>query len=254
MRNFENNKDATFLRFCMTMVFRLGMSGLICLFLPSCGRGAPPPPPTARSDLTIELFRALQARDHQTSLKKIERLRTINPGNVFLANLEIRERINVEIQKSCDKVNSGNPEEALRIIDGAIVKFGKESHLLEARDKAETALKLKESLAKVADPEHSVELARNAGLLRQIAGNFPKLTPLKDYAEEKFEEARLMREWEDALTILGACSDLQEMFEDGNPHVNLAYSLIELEDPDCRILPEYRKYIEGNKEKPEPFR
>ena len=66
---------------------------LSSLFLiTGCGGDKTPTPPLNRSKTVIDTFNVLEKKEHSVALNKIQRLRQIDPSNVFMANLEVLER------------------------------------------------------------------------------------------------------------------------------------------------------------------
>ena len=93
----------------------------LALFCGACAKKRAPDPPKSRMQLTIELFEALDSGDHKTALVKIERLREIDPSNIFLAKLNKHEAARAHltgVQAMLDEGDlPGAERELARVVD-----------------------------------------------------------------------------------------------------------------------------------------
>ena len=219
--------------------------GVLSLFA-GCGKPIPPPPPKSRSDLVLGILDAVKHKDYTLVLRKISRLRELEPTNVFLANLEISEQNNAIIVLAQEEINKGNLKGALEKIKDGIRKYGRHSDLMTAQKKLTVATRIKEILEIFKHPKNSAQLKQVATQLKMIGSKYKPAAPFIPVAEKKIAEAKQMNEWETKRAIESFCDYIGEMLKENDPDVHLLFAVLEVTDPLNPLLLNYLDYLQNN--------
>lgn len=207
------------------LAFCLVALAFIVLF-PSCKKNqTAPDPPLSKGRLVIDLYRSLSKGDHASALKKIEKLRVLEPSNVFLAILENSEKDNILISDAQNQLNAGKLEEAEEITKKAIQKQGLNETVSSLRKELSTIRKIKISVEKLTGNDlDSLEMAKNAVALTESVKNYAPAGFLLDFAAMKLEEARELYRWESLRALEDLKADCFFM-SDASTNVSLESTL-----------------------------
>lgn len=174
-----------------------------------CGRAAnAPAPPTTRANLVLELFDSLESKNHELSLKKIDKLRSLDSSNIFLANLEISERNNKLIREIQQMLDSGNIKGAISETEKYLAKYGIDDRIGSTNDELGTLTKIKATIEAFEDSDSdSIKIARNAGELKEYSKTYAPAAIFATLADDQLARAKMLREWENRRTIEDMESD-----------------------------------------------
>ena len=224
------------------------LASLIILFLPGCGKKDHPDPPMMRANIVLDTFTALENKEHKAALKKIARLREIDPGNVFLANLEILERNNSVLGDAQRKIDEEDIKGALDIVSEGIRKYGKHNDLVNAEKKLKVVVKIRELLEVFKSPHDSDQLRIAASQLKQIGAAYKPAAIFIPIADTQLKYAEKMHKWEMRRAVDGLCSDINTMQQENDPDVAILYAVLQIADPDNPVLLDYMDYLKGNED------
>jgi hypothetical protein len=186
--------------------------------------------PRSRSDLTLELLKSLAEKDHELTLKKLIRLRELDPTNVFLANLEILERNNAIIVKSQKYIDEEDLPKALASLNEGIKKNGRHKDLMKARQNLEVATQVSQILGVFKNPQQSSNLKRASIQLKELAKNHVPVQIFIPLADKKLVEAKAMDKKEAQRGMEALCSYIDTMIEANDDDLNLLFAILEVED------------------------
>jgi len=223
---------------------------LVAVFSSSCGKTQAPPPPKSRPELINDTLNVLKDHEHKIALKKIERLRELEPTNVFLANLEILERNNTIVTEAQAQIDKCDLKKALAIINDGIKKYGRHKDLMNASRKLSIATKLEELLTRIKKPRDSDQLRKSALQLKKVSEKYKPAKGFKDIAEKQLVKAEKMEKWENQeaivcfLTYLDGCIDRKDL------DVDVLFAILEIEAPNSKSLLVYQDHLQGNSELP----
>jgi len=215
-----------------------------------CGKKQAPTPPKNRPELINDTLNVLKERQHEVALKKIERLRELEPTNVFLANLEILERNNAIIAEAQQEIDKYNLKKALSIINDGIKKFGRHKDLMNASKKLSLASKIEDLLEKFKDPQDALALRQTAIHLKKISEKYNSAKPFTPIAERYLKLADKMEKWEKQEAISYFHSYVDECIDKKDSNINVLFAILEIEDPNSKSLLVYIDHLQGNTELP----
>ena len=201
-----------------------------------------------RANIVLETFNALENREHKAALKKIARLREIDPNNVFLANLEILERNNSVLSEAQRKIDEDDIKGALDIVSEGIRKYGKQNDLVNAEKKLKVVVKIRELLEVFKAPHDADQLHIAASQLKQIGDTYKPASIFLSIADTQLKYAEKMHKWEMKRAVDGLCSDINTMQQENDPDVALLYAVLEIADPANPVLLDYLDYLKGNED------
>jgi hypothetical protein len=215
-----------------------------------CGRQQAPSPPKTRPELINDTLNVLKHKEHDIALKKIERLRELEPTNVFLANLEILEKNNAIISHAQEEVNKFNLQKALDTINEGIKKYGRHKDLLKAQKKLAVAAKIESILNKFKQPKDSNHLRKAATVLKEISLKYPPAKPFTAVAEQQLKKSKRMKKWEEQEAVVYFYSYLDQCIDKKDTDLSILYAILEIIDPASRTLLIYKDHLNGNNELP----
>jgi hypothetical protein len=218
----------------------------VLCFFSACGKKTPPPPPKSRSELVLEIFELLKNKDHEVVMKKISRLRELDPTNVFLANLEIVERNNMIICQAQKEINKGDLANALEKINEGIKKYGRHKDLMVAQQKLTVAARIEEILEIFKAPNNSSQLKDAAIQLKEIGNKYKPAVPFVPIAIKNIKLAEEKSKWETKRGIESFCSYIDTMIDQEDPDTKLLFAILEVVDPYNTTLLNYLDYLKGN--------
>ena len=235
-------------------IFQTSVAILAMAALWGCGGESAPSPPAGRSKLVLASLDAMDAKNHELALRKIARLRTLAPSNVFLANLEIAETNNAILADAQKRIDDGSLPEALAVVDNGIREHGRHDTLMTARKKLAVAAKVEQLLKMFGNPRDSDTLRAAAQRLLKIAKAYPPAKDFAPIAETQLAKAREMAKREMDRAVDGLCSDIDTAWKNGDEDIDILYAVLEIERPDHPLLKEYISYLEGDEfASPEPY-
>jgi len=218
--------------------------GLAWLFLGGCTKNNQvPEPPTARAQLVRELFTSMEKKDHQSAIKKIERLRKLDTGNVFLANLELTEKNNAMICEIQSLLDQGKTDEAINLTNEFMLKFGRTDNFLAILNELQTVKQLYEAVGALNDSTNVTRLARNAAKIKMIASKYKPAEIFLPLANEKIALAKKMYTSEKRKAVDDLSIEITGMMSKKDPKAALLMAVLGIENPEHPVILNYLDYI-----------
>ncbi|HCE44239.1 MAG TPA: hypothetical protein DET40_11885 [Lentisphaeria bacterium] len=217
---------------------------LACLFLAGCPKNSQvPEPPTARAQLVRELFTSLEKKDHESAIKKIERLRKLDTGNIFLANLERIETNNEMISQIQELVDQGKIDEAINLTNGFMLKSGRTDSFISILNELQVVKQLYEAVSALNDSANVTRLARNAAKIKMIASKYKPAEIFIPLANEKIALAKKMYTSEKRKAVDDLSIEITGMMSKKNPRAALLMAVLGIENPEHPVILNYLDYI-----------
>ena len=229
----------TYLIFCYSavLIFSCAISG-------GCSKKIEAPePPTARSELVLNLFSALNKKDHDLAISKIERLRKLDSGNLFLAGLEIREKNNAAISEIQRLLDDGKIEEAINLTNDYMLKHGRNEEFISIQDELEVIKQLKGTIDTLNDPSSSTRLARNAAKLKTIASKYKPAEAFIPYANGKLALAKKLFSTEKKMAVEDLSLEIAGLMSKKDPKAANVIAILAIENPEHPVIMAYLDYI-----------
>ncbi|NOY75464.1 MAG: hypothetical protein GXP32_06695 [Kiritimatiellaeota bacterium] len=195
----------------------------------------------------MSLYNAMEERRHEDALRKIARLREVAPSDVFLANLETLEKNNSILRSAQKLIDSGDLKGASEFVSEGIVKFGRHE-LMKAKTELDVANQIDAILQVFKHPRDSEILEKNAKALKKIAMSHKPAEIFIQHADAGLRQAAVLRIWEKKCAVEGLCSQIASLLEDEDSdpsNIEVLYAVLEVSDPDNKVLKDYRNYISG---------
>lgn len=216
----------------------------VALLLNGCGdSNSTSSYPRSRSDLTLELLKSLAEKNHELTLKKLIRLRELDPTNVFLSNLEILERNNAIIVKSQKYIDIEDLPKALASLNEGIKKNGRHKDLMRARQNLEVATQVSQILGVFKNPQQASKLKRASIQLKELAKNHIPVQIFIPLADRKLVEAIAMDKREYKRGVETLCSYIDTMIDKNDDDLNLLFAILEVEDAEHPTLLKFIDYL-----------
>jgi hypothetical protein len=208
-----------------------------------------PEPPTARSELVLNLFSALDKKDHSSALGKIERLRKLDSGNLFLAGLEIREKNNEKISEIQKLLNEGKVDEAIVLTNDYMLKRGRDENFISIQSELEVIKQLKDAVNALNDPSSTTRLARNAAKLKTLASRYKPAEAFIPYSNDKLALAKKLFSTEKRKAVEDLALEITGLISKNDPKVASAIAVLAMENPEHPVILSYMDYIGGPQDK-----
>ena len=184
------------------------VSLLAAALLCACGKPAPEPP-RVRTELILEIFDSLQRKDHKNALAKIERLKQLDPTNVFLSEFEHIERANIRIQEAEQALLRNDRKQAELAIRDAIRVIGPLPPLVAAANEIAALEELEVLAEKIAAPSTSAELRQNLDRFNAGIRKFPQNPVFAEFSKKRLPVLRKLKEREDQITLNDLALDMR---------------------------------------------
>jgi len=221
---------------------------LSVILIAGCGQEAIPDPPLIKSKTVLDTFTALEQCEHEVAIKKISRLRELDPNNVFLANLEVLEKNNSVIKAAQEKIDDNDLKGALATVSDGIMKYGRHDNLMNVQKKLKIITKIEDILEIFRSPRDSDQLLGAAKQLKKIGDVYKPSAIFLPLAKEKISEAKVMHNWEIKRAVIDLVSQMNDMQEANDSDLPLLYAILENEDPTNPVLISYLEYLNGNED------
>ena len=174
----------------------------------ACSKPAPEPP-RVRTELVLEIFDSLQRRDHKNTLAKIERLKELDPTNVFLSEFEHIERANIRIQEAENALLRNDRKRAEQAIQDAIRVIGPMPPLVAAANEISALADLEILAEKIAAPLTSAGLEKDLAEFNRKISRFKTNPKLREFAQKRIPVVKQLREREDKITLNDLAIDMR---------------------------------------------
>ncbi len=232
---------------------------LLCLlFCTACGEKTRNEPPQVRTQLLLDILNSLDRKDYNTAIKQISRLRALDKTSVILAELEHIERSNAIIRDAKAMMMQGQYDKAEKHISDAIVRYGAQPDLTEARQTVELLADINrcvETLSGAPDSDTMKEAAEqllaltsakpgttaadkntsraknDAASSKNAISNPDEIILLQTYAAEKAEEARSLAVFEKDRARFDLYAEYMEALRSGKEEALVMEALLEMEIP-----------------------
>ena len=233
------------------IIYKLTVTAFSVL-LTSCGKETAPDPPRSENRLVIELFNSLKNKDHDTTLKKIERLRILKPGNAFLIKLQRREEYNRIIIRLRQYLDEDNYIDAIEYIDKQISLYAKLKELKPLQKQVHRLAEISTLISLINKTDKASKLKKYTEKLKNLTKSINNKQLSEFIREKEILATQLSLVENKKFEIFDIILDIDEMYRTGNGGCWNDLAEVAAEDPDAPILKHYLGIIKGT-EPAEPY-
>lgn len=196
------------------------LSLILLLSAASCGRKAPPSPPKMKLELVLDIFDSLKRSDHKAVIAKIERLKAIDPTDVFLSEFEGIERANLLLGKAQDALMRNDRKLAEESVNEALRQVGNVPNLVQASADIRNLAEMERLAELIVNPLNSAALQEDISEFRTIAAKFKNNKRLLAFADHHERRIPILRFREHKIILYSMEADML-FFEKKEPDVLL---------------------------------
>ncbi len=149
-----------------------------------------------RSALLQDFFAALDRQDYRDAAAKLERYKTEDPGNIFLADLEKIVISNQHIQQIKKQIEAGDMQKALDELEEALKHNGEIPSLVSTRDQLKVLIEINDLVDQLNSPLSAEEIQKTAEKLSIFCSMDPKALRIKVFADKKLQDAQILQQLE----------------------------------------------------------
>lgn len=215
--------------------------------IPSCSKNSNiPEPPHLKTQLVSELFAALRQENWEAALGKINRIREISPDDAALSGIEIITKNNLTIQESQKKLDKGDIEGAIKIINDFTEKNGQTVELRDAIRELNTLKEIRTLTESVADEEDSIRLAYSTAKLNKAISNYPEARELQTFADHNITRIQDLKNKERLVGLEDLRADIDIAWFKNREIVDTLIAMFEAISPDDGLPLAYRKGMDAD--------
>jgi len=214
----------------------------LTLLFSSCSKtNTTPEPPHLKTQLVSELFAALRQENWEVALEKINRIKELSSDNSALSGIEVTVKNNLTIQNAQKKLDIGDIDGAIKIINDFTEKNGQ---IVDFRDTIEELNTLKEirSLSEsVAVEEDSVHLAYATAKLNRTISNYPEAKDLQSFTDRGVLRIQELKKKERLIGLEDLRADIDIEWIRNREIIDTLIAMFEAINPDDDLPIAYRK-------------
>ncbi len=230
-------------------IVTLILNTALIAFTTSCGKEVAPDPPRSESKLVIELFNSLKDGDNSATLKKIDRLRVINPESLFLANLEATIKSNLTFEELNKVLEEKDLANSIVVTNKLLKEYNGKKELISLDKDLAVLADLDQKIKELDDADGYKDIFALTKLIELLAKKIEPNANLNEflhrktaYANEK-KDARL-----EELALFDLALDIDFLYMHKYKDVWNDIAALSIEDPDSPIVHHYMDVLNGYEE------
>ncbi len=189
---------------------------LLFFFLVSCSDRKGPPPPRTQPELLLEIYSLSRKGEYASALSKVQKMRTLEPTNTFLAELEGTIRFKIMTSEVNKQLQKGNFDSALSYIQRYETLYGASPATEEAKNRLFVIAELNSLVGKAKDTLKPDDLekiiARINGFSKEI-----KFSPkVANFLRDQMSMVNNLRKLERDRMLFGIREDAIILFKAGD--------------------------------------
>lgn len=233
----------------VTLLMALTIPSLIT----SCGNETAPDPARSENKLVFELFSSLKNGDSKATLKKVERLRILNPDSIFLANLEKTIQANLIVAKIKNLLDNNELKKAIEHTTEALIENPELTDLKRVKNDLRKIETIEMLVNKSINSEESAELRQSLALLQGKINQHAPNELLRAFISQKQELAAEMAILENRrLSLFDLTLDIDYGYNNKDESCWNDLAQMAVEEPDSPVVRHYMNVMKGVV-KPGPF-
>lgn len=193
---------------------------LAAVLLSGCGKDAVPEPPLTQPELVLQILKDAKAEKREAACNKLNRLIALDKNNAFLHELKSSEQNNIYIEKIQTLLDKNDIDGAIREIDNAELKLGRNPQLNNAREKLEYMKKISVLTKSIAEPANGTQLENDCIAMKKLIADYKPAEKYLPVLDQKIELAQLLQKQEEKRTVFSLFSDMLYFQQTGNTRLD----------------------------------
>lgn len=190
------------------------------VILSGCGDKTAPEPPLTEPQMTIQIFKDLRAKRRQSACSKLTRMIALDKNNAFLYELRSGEQNNIYIDKVKKLVAKDDFAGAVKELEQAEIRIGRNPHLTKIKEDLEFFSKVKVLVNEIAEPSNGKAMEKNCIELKKLINSYKPAAKYLPLVETKLELAKLLQETEDERAVFSIYSDIIDLSQSGDTRLS----------------------------------
>ena len=212
----------------------------------SCSKESAPDPARSENKLVFELFNTLKSNDHKATLKKVERLRIITPGSLFLVNLDNVERMNLITTAVNELIAKNNLLEAIEYVTESASLYPGLKELQVIKKELSQLHKIEELIIQTANSKEAADLRQSIILLQKATIGQQDNTYLEQFIKVKQELAGKLTIVENKrLSLFDLMLDIDYAYNNQDENCWNDLAQLALEEPESPVVKHYMGIMQG---------
>jgi len=176
-------------------------AGLALLFSSGCSRQKVPPPPKTQPELLLEIYDSARKHQYNVTMLKIQKMRALDPSNIFLAELENTIRFNRMTSVVNKYIHDGKFEAALMTIQNHEEKYGTTDESTSTKEQLARIVQLDQQIQATKAARHSDQLEQELAKLKKITENVKISRGIANFIKKRESVIPELRNREKAIML-----------------------------------------------------
>ena len=180
-----------------------------------CAKQKAPPPPRTQPELLLEIYDAARRQQYEAALIKIQKMRALDPTNVFLAEVENVIKFNRLTAVVNQYLQMGKFDEALNAIQQYEGRYGYSNSTTKTKEQLFLIARLDRQLRAIKQCRRSEPLEKEITELKKLTKNV-KLSPkIANFVKKKESMLPELRKFETGLMLRELEQEIEDRFRVG---------------------------------------
>ncbi len=228
------NQDGIFIMKLRFLSFFIAAAIILSCILSGagCRRDNEVQVPSTRSNLLLDIIRALDRKDYKDASAKLERYKALDPSNEFIPQMERILHTNAYILQANEKIARNDINGASNCIDEAVRKLGGIPSLVQTRDQLRILTEVNSLLNLLNTPVSSPIMKASAEKLARYCEASPEMAFIKQYADQKIQDSEVLAKLEKDRLYTGLYFDAYDALQEGDPaKFQTISTILSIQDP-----------------------
>ena len=223
---------------CFYLFALLASAGIIS----SCSKSnSTPEPPHLKTQLVSELFAALRQENWESAVEKINRIRELSPGDTALSGIEITVKNNITIKNAQEKLDNGEIDGAIKIINDFTEKNGQTVDFRDAVRELNTLKEIRSLSESVVAEEDSVNLAYATARLNKTISKYPDAKDLQSFADRSASKIQELKKKERLMGLENLRAEIDTEWVKNTENIDTLIAMFEAISPNDDLPLAYKK-------------
>ena len=208
----------------------------------SCSKSnTTPEPPHLKTQLVSELFAALRQENWEVASEKTNRIRELSPDDAALSGIEITVKNNLTIQEAQKKLDKGDIDGAIKVINDFTEKNGQTVDFRDAIREINTLKEIRNLSELVVAEEDSVNLAYATAKLNKTILNYPDARDLQSFTDRSASRIQELKKKERLIGLEDLRAEIDTEWVKNREIVDTLMAIFEAINPNDDLPLSYRK-------------